>query len=1085
MKIGPWYSAALGSVETLDALEVSRTGAQASSDAVAGAPHWTRFEPSWNPWSTDGSAGIYSVEPLPADFLATTIQADRPVTLTFELSRYEWFGGFAYRPPPSGAGVLVSDALIWLNGQQVELRNKLEGYQRVPVAKRRGWHERFAWHDAVLVDLTLQPGENHLVVTLRKQERKSWFSSVRFFPQPAPALWPMIENDFPRSGNRLLESVDASWFDAAAGWFSQGESPQFERQLVEDLAQKLGPDGATIRGRLDALVKAQAASSDIRWLTLCITAAELHAALGQTATLRAAVEELYEAYPQSFPGARLLGRIAGLRERLLGADGLDPAAEQTARLLTELEDLKHEALVAENPLLAGKRLLFVKRFTYDSDHYYDEFITGTRKFGGGLFTLSLSDGAMAQIAPALSEGVVDRYDLSFDGRRIIFDYKHAQPEGFRLYEVGVDGTGLRQITFPPPDEGGRIATYCTWTQAELQEDPWRYGHWTDDMHPCYLPDGGIAFTSSRSEQTVLCGGHALTAANLHRVEADGSGLRRLSQGALSEFCPTMMNDGRILYNRWEYVDKGAAAVQSLWAMYPDGGRPEEIYGNNIGTPPVFNQAKQVPGRDNLLVCLGAAHAPGNMGAILLIDRHKDKRSDMAMTALTPGSVPKGNWGLRQFRNGRWIMDIYGPWYCDPFPLAGPAGEPAAGKFFLVSCNPEGMWNDPAGYGIYLLDVFGNRVPIYRDPQTSCWQARPLEPREVPLALAGVSQVAESSSARLAPGPSVAPDEDDLLVASVSGGAEADARDRLASVLVSDVYEGLDSVARGTVKYLRIMEQVPRPWSVYLGYQPNDAAPGQMVAISLYSHLSVKVLHGVVPVLEDGSACFTVPAGRNIFLQALDADFMEVQRMRTFVNFQPGERRSCIGCHEQRNRADKPPSAGARFSPHRAATTARRDGPSSTALRDRYPADLRRALCRLPQRRETGEQDRFDGRNDGAVLPVLREYHRSGFGRLHSGVRWPEAGSGGCDGLRAGSPALHIRLAQEQTDCGPSSRTLRRAVAPRRFHPVGYLGGRQCTVLRFLLRAAEHHLPRPPRFPPRADTRVGVGHSARGPLMWFW
>ena len=256
MKIGPWYCAVLGSGETLDALEVSRTGAAAVASSATGASQWSRFEPSWNPWAADGSGGIYSVEKLPADYLATTIHADQPVTLTFELSRYEWFGGFAYRPPLSGAGVLVSDALIWLNGQQVELRNKLEGYERVPVAKRRGWHERFVWHDAVLVDLPLQPGENHLVVSLHKQERKSWFNSVRLFPQPAPALWSMIENDFPRSGNRLLEYVDARWFDAAAGWFPQGQSPQFERQLVEDLAQKLGPDGTAIRSRLDALVKA-------------------------------------------------------------------------------------------------------------------------------------------------------------------------------------------------------------------------------------------------------------------------------------------------------------------------------------------------------------------------------------------------------------------------------------------------------------------------------------------------------------------------------------------------------------------------------------------------------------------------------------------------------------------------------------------------------------------------------------------------------------------------------------------------------------------------------------------------------------
>ena len=105
VQVGPWYSAVLGSGEQLDALDVSRQGASAAANPATGGPQWNRFEPSWNPWATDGFAGIFSVEPLPADYLATTIHADQPVTLTFELSRYEWFGGFAYRPPASGAGV--------------------------------------------------------------------------------------------------------------------------------------------------------------------------------------------------------------------------------------------------------------------------------------------------------------------------------------------------------------------------------------------------------------------------------------------------------------------------------------------------------------------------------------------------------------------------------------------------------------------------------------------------------------------------------------------------------------------------------------------------------------------------------------------------------------------------------------------------------------------------------------------------------------------------------------------------------------------------------------------------------------------
>jgi hypothetical protein len=829
VKMGPWRRAA-------------------RPDAAVSTTVACRTDAAGNPQLARAASG----------YLLTTITAQRPVVLTLELSRHERFGGYAYRPSACGAGVRPTDALLWLNGRQLPLADRLDGYRRVPVAKRRGWH------DALLIDVSLAAGESRLAVALGKRGHPSWFTTVRVQPQPHAALWAMIEHDFPRETNRLLEAIDAAWFEPG-GWFDAATSTRLEQEFLQGVEASLGTDGALLaaaRGRL-----AGVEASDPRWLERCVAAAEVQAFLGQADALRAAIEALRPADPAHYPADRLLAQVAELRGRLLAQ-----CTPPSGPLRDALRTVQREALVTRNPLLAGKQLLFVKRATYDSNHYYDEYNVGLRRFGGGLYRLSLADGTVQEIAPQLHAGLIDRYDLSFDARRVLFNYKPPRPEGFRLWEMGIDGHGLRQITFPPSDEAVRIATYATCSTEERQLDPTRYGHWTDDMHPCYLPDGRIVFTSTRSERSVLCGGHLLTVTNLYRVDADGRHLVQLSQGALSEFCPTVMNDGRILYNRWEYVDKGAGAVQSLWAMFPDGGRSEEIYGNNISRPAVFNQARHVPGRDNLIVCLGAGHSPANTGAILLVDRHKNKRSPAAMTVLTPGSLPEGNWGLRQVRNGRTVVDIYGPWYCDPFPL-GDARSPAVGKFFLVSCNPTGMWNDPAGYGLYLLDVYGNRVPLYRDAAFSCFQARPLEPRPCPPALGPTAVAAEDK-----------PPTDE------------------ATLLVTDVYQGLEGVRRGAVKYLRVMEQVPRPWSVYQDYQKDDAAPGQMAAVSLYTHLSVKVLHGVVPVAEDGSACFKVPARRNVFLQALDGDFMEIQRMRTFVNLQPGERRACIGCHEQRHQA---------------------------------------------------------------------------------------------------------------------------------------------------------------------------------------
>ncbi len=155
---------------------------------------------TWRDCPIDGSKQPMLGTP-PADFLYATLSADKPVELTIELSRHERFGGFAYRPSRSGAGVRPADALVWVNGRQVQLCDRLAGYDRVPVAKRRGWH------DAVLIDVPLERGENRLLVALGKGSQRAWFNAVRLAPNPVPALWSMIENDFPRSDNRLLDSV--------------------------------------------------------------------------------------------------------------------------------------------------------------------------------------------------------------------------------------------------------------------------------------------------------------------------------------------------------------------------------------------------------------------------------------------------------------------------------------------------------------------------------------------------------------------------------------------------------------------------------------------------------------------------------------------------------------------------------------------------------------------------------------------------------------------------------------------------------------------------------------------------------------
>ena len=164
------------------------------------------------------------------------------------------------------------------------------------------------------------------------------------------------------------------------------------------------------------------------------------------------------------------------------------------------------------------------------------------------------------------KGFIGKISLSFDAKKVVFDFRQDPGSGFRIWEVNIDGTGLRQVSFPPADEAEKVAR-------------WHPSWHTDDIHPCYLPDGKIIFSSTRCEHTVLCGGSAhLVAPGLHRMDADGTHVEQLTRSPVSEFCPVVLDDGRVMYHRWEYIDKGARVAKTIWTMNPDGSRPQELYG---------------------------------------------------------------------------------------------------------------------------------------------------------------------------------------------------------------------------------------------------------------------------------------------------------------------------------------------------------------------------------------------------------------------------------------------------------------------------------------------------------------------------
>jgi len=578
--------------------------------------------------------------------------------------------------------------------------------------------------------------------------------------------------------------------------------------------------------------------------------------------IRSGIKYLVEQYGQTYSRSEeYLARLEEPEQQLTQLIQRPADIETLNQLKKEFQEVQYEALVKDNLLIDFDQVLFVKRYTYQSSHYYTDFIDGCDNPGGNLCILSLKDGSVTEIVPSMNYGIFGRYDLSFDGKRIVFDWKESLEKGFRLYEVGIDGAGLRQLTFEPHDEQERIKTY-----DNSFTGVWKgvYNHHTDDMHPCYLPDGGIVFTSTRCEYGTLCDGpDVLSTAVLYRMDGDGKNIKKLTNSAVSEFSPAVMNDGRIIYSRWEYVDKGQIGVKCLWAMRPDGSGTEEIYGNDIALPPVFIHSRPIPGSNHLFIALGTPHFPqSGVGTVIRLDINHPIRTREPMTYITPDVDIRAEGGFHHKIEDRWVRTPNGPLYMDPYPLND--------KFFLVSHNPDKAWNDIRAYGLYLLDEFGNHVPIYQDPEFSCWQPMPLVSRVTPPVI-----------------PSLRVEQPD--------------REDQATVVMSDVYVGLEGVERGTVKYLRIMEQVPRPWSARKFWDQHNEY-GSTGIVSRGTVLGLKVLHGIVPVYSDGSAYFIVPANKNVYFQALDENFMEIQRERTYINYRSGEKRTCIGCHTLRRLA---------------------------------------------------------------------------------------------------------------------------------------------------------------------------------------
>lgn len=464
--------------------------------------------------------------------------------------------------------------------------------------------------------------------------------------------------------------------------------------------------------------------------------------------------------------------------------------------------------------------------------------------GGRLCRLNLRTGELKVLVDDPLGGVRDP-QLHYDGRKILFSYRKGASPTFHLYEINIDGSGLVQLTDGPDD----------------------------DIEPTYLPDGGIMFCSSRCRRFVNCWFSRV--ATLYRCEGDGSGIRMVSSNNDHDNTPWMMRDGRVLYMRWEYVDRSQVHFHHLWTVEPDGTNQMIWYGNETGGI-VMLDAKPVPNSDRVVVSFSPGHGrPEHMGHVVLVDPRAGP--DVQKTAV---QISRGN-----------------EMYRDPYAVSEDC-------FFVANSR-----------GISIMDGAGNTELIYRLPDADrhleCHEPRPLRgrPRE----------------------PVIAP--------------QVDLTQETGELVLANVYDGrnMEGVEPGEIKKLLVLEQLPEP--VHFS--------GGMESISLGGTFTLCRMLGTVPVESDGSAFMKLPALRSLFFVALDENDRSVKRMQSFVTVQPGERTSCVGCHEQRSRTAPVGSSLLALGRPPREVTPIRDAPDVFDFpRDVQPIlDRHCVACHNPDRRE--------------------------------------------------------------------------------------------------------------------------------------
>lgn len=358
----------------------------------------------------------------------------------------------------------------------------------------------------------------------------------------------------------------------------------------------------------------------------------------------------------------------------------------------------------------------------------------------------------------------------------------------------------------------------------------------------YLPDGRIIANSNIGYQGVPCVNGSDPVGNMVLYTPQSKNLRRLTFDQDANWNPVIMNNGRVMYTRWEYTDLTHYYTRIVMNMNPDGTEQKALYGSGLMFPNSTFDVQPLPGYASAFVgIISGHHGVARSGRLILFDPAKARKGAAGMLQ----EIPHRNRPIVEEVKDRLVDGVW-PQFIKPSPLND--------TYFLVAAklDKNDLW------GIYLVDKFDNVTCLHK--------------------MEGEGYISPIAVRKTVTPPAI-PDRVKL-------------DDKQATVFIQDIYEGegLKGIPRGTVKSLRLHAYE----YAYVQTQSDHNWHG------IQSGWDIKRMLGTVPVEEDGSVIFKIPANTPVSIQPLDKDGVAVQWMRSWLTGQPGEIVSCVGCHEDQN-----------------------------------------------------------------------------------------------------------------------------------------------------------------------------------------